>query len=121
MDDIFDHSEDGRLCGMQACPTYSISSNISLEAGFRVLPTRSAELLIGVYAGACAAAGLLAALGLDKIRILIYQDPMERGEGLAALRAIRDAFRDRKLLMTAPIAIFIGIEQAFMYADFSKV
>lgn len=62
-----------------------------------------------------------ALLGLDKIRMLMYQDPMERGEILAAFRSAKEAFGDKNLQMAAPLAVFIGIEQALMYADFSKV
>ncbi|KAJ8958538.1 hypothetical protein NQ318_002333, partial [Aromia moschata] len=121
LDDIFDSTEDGRLCGSQACPISALSANSSLHgAGFRVLPTTSADILTGVYAGACGAALLLAGLGLDRIKMLIYQDPLETGEVLAALRAVKESFRDTRLQMAAPLAVFIGIEQAFLYADFSK-
>nr|XP_023014873.1 UNC93-like protein [Leptinotarsa decemlineata] len=51
---------------------------------------------------------------------IVTDDPLERGESLAALRAVRESFRDKRLQMAAPLAVFIGIEQAFMYADFSK-
>lgn len=37
------------------------------------------------------------------------------------LRALKESFRDSRLQMAAPLALFIGIEQAFIYADFSKV
>lgn len=52
---------------------------------------------------------------------LRFQDPLERSEGTSALRAVRESFRDTRLQMAAPLAFFIGFEQAFMYADFSKV
>lgn len=64
---------------------------------------------------------MTSAAGLDRIRMFVYQDPLERPEGLAALRAVRESFRDVRLQMAAPLALFIGFEQAFMYADFSKV
>lgn len=40
---------------------------------------------------------------------------------MAAIRAVKESFRDPRLQMAAPLAVFIGIEQAFMYAGFSKV
>ncbi|XP_018570247.1 putative potassium channel regulatory protein unc-93 [Anoplophora glabripennis] len=121
LEDIFDRTEDGRLCGSQACPISTFSTNSSVQnGGFKVLPTKSADILAGVYAGACGAALLLAGLGLDRIKMLIYQDPLERGEVFAALRAVKESFRDIRLQMSAPLAFFIGMEQAFMYADFSK-
>uniref|UniRef100_A0AAR5PGS8 UNC93-like protein n=1 Tax=Dendroctonus ponderosae TaxID=77166 RepID=A0AAR5PGS8_DENPD len=119
LDDIFDRGEDGRLCGAQACPIFSLG-NSSLHSGFKVLPIESSKILIGVYGGACGLAFLLASLGLDSIRTLTYQDPLDRGLGLSALRAILDSFRDPRLQLTAPLAVFMGLEQAFIYADFAK-
>ncbi|XP_074029616.1 uncharacterized protein [Leptinotarsa decemlineata] len=122
LDDIFDRTEEGRLCGAQACPiSGSQSVNLTLQSReFRILPQKTSDILVGIYAGACGAALVLATLGLDRIKMLVYQDPLERGESLAALRAVRESFRDKRLQMAAPLAVFIGIEQAFMYADFSK-
>ncbi|KAJ8917338.1 hypothetical protein NQ315_002360 [Exocentrus adspersus] len=121
LDNIFDRSEDGRLCGSQACPisTFTVNSTFQ-DSGFQILPEKIADILAGVYAGACGAALLLAGLGLDQIKMVIYQDPLERSEVFAALRAVRESFRDIRLQMSAPLAFFIGLEQAFMYADFSK-
>ncbi|CAH1118483.1 unnamed protein product [Phaedon cochleariae] len=120
LDSLFDRTEEGRLCGAQACPVRLATPNSTLEAGFRILSTGMADTLVGVYAGACGLALVLAALGLDRIKMLVYQDPLERGEMLAILRNIRDGFRDRRLQWAAPLAVFIGLEQAFMYADFSQ-
>ncbi|CAG9767564.1 unnamed protein product [Ceutorhynchus assimilis] len=119
LDDIFDRTEDGRLCGAQACPIFLLG-NSTLQSGFRVLPLDSSKILLAIYGGACGLAFLLAVLGLDNIKILTYQDPLERGLGLTALRAVMESFRDPRLQLTAPLAVFMGLEQAFIYADFSK-
>lgn len=124
LDDIFDVDDAGeRLCGSQACPTtFVLSFNASEdEKYYRVLPKATTAVLAGVYASACAVALAMAAAGLDRMRMFVYQDPLERPEGLAALRTVRDSFRDVRLRLAAPLAVFIGLEQAFMYADFSKV
>lgn len=75
LDDIFDRSDDDyRLCGAQACPiTVSFVNQTLGDNGFRILPLKTADILIGVYAGACGAALILGCLGLDKIKLLIYQ------------------------------------------------
>lgn len=75
LDNIFDRSEDEyRLCGAQACPIKVSSVNQTWEdSGFRILPLKTADFLIAVYVGACCAAFLLGCLGLDKIKLLIYQ------------------------------------------------
>lgn len=75
LDEIFDRSEDDyRICGAQACPiTVSFVNQSMGDNGFRILPLQTANFLIAVYSGACGAALLLGCLGLDKIKLLIYQ------------------------------------------------
>lgn len=124
LDDIFDVDESGdRLCGSQACPTsFVLAFNTSEEASYyRVLPSTTTAVLAAVYVSVCGVGLAFVAIWLDKIRMFVYQDPLERPEGLAALRTVRDSFRDVRLRLAAPLAVFIGLEQAFMYADFSKV
>lgn len=123
LDDIFDVDESGeRLCGSQACPSkFLLSFNTSNESYFHVLPKTTANVLASVYVALVAVALLVSAIGLDRIRMFVYQDPLERPEGLAALRAVKESFRDIRIELSAPLAVFIGLEQAFMYADFSKV
>lgn len=124
LDDIFDVDESGdRLCGSQACPTsFVLAFNTSEEASYyRVLPQTTTAVLAGAYVSVCGLGLAFVGVWLDKIRMFVYQDPLERPEGLAALRTVRDSFRDVRLRLAAPLAVFIGLEQAFMYADFSKV
>ncbi|CAG9853593.1 unnamed protein product [Phyllotreta striolata] len=122
LDDVFDRNEEGRLCGAQACPVAASSTNSTLvtESGFRILPKKAADILIGVYGAMCGVALVISLLGLDRIKTPVYQDPLERGEAMAAITAVKESFRDTRLQMAAPLAVFIGIEQAFMYAGFSK-
>ncbi|VEN64611.1 unnamed protein product, partial [Callosobruchus maculatus] len=135
LDLLFDRDEEGRICGAQACPVFGSVVNGTLlvdgeeeeEVGeaqfsgvFKVLPGKSPEYLTGIYAGCCLAAFLIGMIWLDGIRLADYQDDLGGIEALATVKAIKDHFRDSRLQMAAPLAIFIGIEQAFMYADFSK-
>lgn len=121
--EIFDKDKSNeRLCGFQACPSqFILPSNSSEEEYFHILPNLTTKMLAGSYSCTAAVALLVAALGFNRIRMLVYQDPLERPEGVAALRAVKESFRDVKLRLAAPLAVFIGLEQAFMYADFSKV
>lgn len=123
LDDIFDIDESGdRLCGSQACPTsFILSFNTTEEASYRVLPRTTTITLAGIYASIASLALIICTVGLNRIRMFVYQDPLERPEGLTALRTVRDSFKDVRLRLAAPLAVFIGLEQAFMYADFSKV
>lgn len=123
LDDIFDVDEFGdRLCGSQACPmTYPLTFNVTDDNYYQVLPETTAAILTSVYMFLSFVALLISTIGFDKIRMYVHQDPLERSEGLAALRAVKESFKDPKLQLSAPLALFIGVEQAFMYADFSKV
>ncbi|XP_050308686.1 uncharacterized protein LOC126745047 [Anthonomus grandis grandis] len=120
LDELFDQTEEGRLCGSQACPVFSTSANLSFKAGFRVLPDQSSKILIGIYSGACGLAFLIAMLGMDNIAAFLYPISSERDFGLNSLRAVRESFRDMRLLLTAPLAVFVGLEQAFIYGVFTK-
>lgn len=123
LDDIFDVDESGdRLCGSNACPsTFLLTFNSSDESYYHVLPKTTAGILATVYLFTSLVALVISTIGLDKIRMYVHQDPLERSEGLAALRAVKESFKDAKLQLSAPLALFIGMEQAFMLADFSKV
>lgn len=126
MNNMFDVDEAGdRLCGSKACPSYFIFSyNYSTTEGsnsLRVLSLDVADTLTAIFIAISLLALFIAAMGLDRIRLYIPQDPLERSEGLAALRAVKESFKDFRLQLAAPLAVFIGMEQAFMFSDFSKV
>ncbi|XP_017786741.1 PREDICTED: UNC93-like protein [Nicrophorus vespilloides] len=116
LDDIFDVDEMGdRLCGAQACP-----SSYQLRGEFKVLPEVTTVALVGLYVGICLVSIVIVVFFVDKIKLYVYQDPLERSPGFAAFRGVKESFKDSRLQMAAPLAFFIGLEQAFMYADFSK-
>lgn len=130
MNNMFDVDEAGdRLCGSKACPSYFIFSyNYSSSEGtkqnsnsLRVLSLDVADILTAIFIAISLLALFIAALGLDRIRLYVPQDPLERSEGFAALRAVKESFKDFRLQLAAPLAVFIGMEQAFMFSDFSKV
>lgn len=123
LDEIFDVDEIGdRLCGAQACPSnYQLTRRNSTTRDFFILPKDTAIILVSLYIFLSLMAVVVSVLGLDKIKMYVRQDPLERSEGSAALKAVRDSFKDVKLQLAAPLAFFIGLEQSFMYADFSKV
>lgn len=124
LDLIFDVDEFGeRLCGSHACPNrVPLPVNVSDELlAVRVLPRATARILIGVYVGLCVMAAICTVFGLDKVKKFVHQDPLERSDGMAAARAVKESFKDVRLELAAPLAFFIGLEQSFMYTDFGKV
>ncbi|PSN37175.1 hypothetical protein C0J52_20662 [Blattella germanica] len=120
MDELFLLDDSGdRICGSEACPFANIplkpDNNTQL-----VLPCKTSAMLASVFLGCSVMGVAVTAAFLDRIRMFVYQDPLERPAGVAALRAVRNAFRDPRLQLAAPLAVFIGLEQGFMFADFSK-
>jgi hypothetical protein len=125
---VMDDSQE-RVCGSEACPVSSVTPEST--HGFNsttddtqlvfMLPCKTSAMLASVFLGCSVMGVALTAAFLDRIRMFVYQDPLERPTGMAALRAVRNAFRDPRLQLAAPLAVFIGLEQGFMLADFSKV
>ncbi|XP_056633728.1 uncharacterized protein LOC130443222 isoform X2 [Diorhabda sublineata] len=83
---------------------------------------------IGLMLGSLLSAMIIShTFRLNNTNVLVYtnstvesNNSMDKGSILVALRAVKESFRDIRLQMAAPLAVFIGIEQAFMYASFSK-
>lgn len=118
-DDVFEFDDSGsRICGSLSCPIKNLVNNTE-EA--LIIPERTSDLLIVVYVGFAITALIIVCIGLDRIQLFVQQDPLERGVGRAVCGAIRDGFKDTKLQLSAMLALFIGLEQGFMYGDFSKV
>nr|XP_022908576.1 UNC93-like protein [Onthophagus taurus] len=116
MDEIFDLDDfEDRLCGSTACP----SRFQLVNSNFSVIPENTATVLIISYAS-ITFLGVILIVFLDKIKTFILQDPLERSEGYAAIRAVKESFKDFRLQLSAPLSLFIGLEQSFMYSDFSK-
>nr|CAD7201998.1 unnamed protein product [Timema douglasi] len=126
---MFIHDVHGeRICGSTSCPqsqsliAIPSPSNLSSDTdGFFILPCKTSAVLASVFLGCSVMGVALTAAFLDRIRLLVYQSPLERPSGVAAMRAVKEIFKDPKLQLAAPLSIFIGLEQSFMLADFSKV
>lgn len=131
LDSMFAKLDGERVCGASACPTtisfdtsvyLSSNSNTSVSTTVPlVLPCKTSTMLASVFLGCCVMGLALTAALMDHIRLYIFQDHSDRNVLSAALKAMQDTFKDPKLQLAAPLAIFIGLEQGFMYADFSKV
>ncbi|KAL3270816.1 hypothetical protein HHI36_021337 [Cryptolaemus montrouzieri] len=122
LDDIFETVEGTRLCGSQACPSrFTLSYNESLtKYYFSLLPLSSRQYLTGLYALLCAAATALILTGMNTLKLYFHQDGGEKPPMMASIRSIKEAFRDYRLQLMAPLMFFIGLEQAFIYSDFGK-
>lgn len=45
----------------------------------------------------------------------------DRTNARGMLKSVKCAFQDPKLQLAAPLTLFIGLEQGFIYADFVEV
>lgn len=91
---------------------FSISSKMSLS----LVSSYLFCVLIGI--------AIIASL-LDKIEMFVTQDPKERSHLMITISKILGSITgckaDKKLRYILPMVYFIGAEQGFMYADFTKV
>lgn len=122
-------SLNDRTCGYESCPRNGFfykeetnkSANTSPAKPNLVLPLKTSTILAGVFLSFCVISTLVAILFIHRIRISHNYGPTERSKFEHRLRAVRETFRNPKLKFITPLLVFIGIEQGFMYADFTKV
>lgn len=106
------------LCHLDQCDSGHVFRNGSII--YFVLPTSISLALIGFYLGVVFVGLIGIIVALEKFDVLIPQDPMERPLYLQSLRSIGLLCREPRQQLLFPIVLFIGLEQGFMYADFTK-
>ncbi|XP_031331304.1 protein unc-93 homolog A [Photinus pyralis] len=113
LDSIFDIDEHGnRICGAAACA--------SQFANFPVVHPTVAFTLLIIFVAFTTLALVITVVGLGRLKTYVNQDALDNLEFTTSLRAILEAFKDIKLQLAAPLAVFMGLEQGFVYTDFSK-
>ncbi|KAF2885088.1 hypothetical protein ILUMI_21091 [Ignelater luminosus] len=122
VDNFFDIDEHGqRLCGAYACAAgFVINSNSSSTDYNVILPRTTSVLLSAVFIVFSMVSLVASGLGLGKLKTYVCQDTLESAHFIISLKAVKESFKDVKLQLAAPLAVFIGMEQAFIYSDFSK-
>lgn len=121
-----------RICGYESCPrnefvVYDLLNNKSTPVSPSswktnlILPCKTSTLLAGVFLGFCVVGTIVSVLFMHRIRICYNHGPTERSKFDNVLRTVSETFNDSKLKFIMPLLVFIGIEQGFMFADFTKV
>lgn len=84
---------------------------------------KTTQLLASVFAGCCFVGVAVTVTFMTRIRLFVYASASEKrkSDSARSFTAVRDAFRNTKLQLIAPLSVFIGLEQGFIYSDFSKV
>lgn len=126
---IQNKKDNDRICGYESCPQnvftsfneiLNKSSGSSMK-GNLVLPCKTSTTLAGVFLGCCIVSTLVIFLFVHRIRICYNHGPSERAKFENVMQTIMQTFKHSKLKYITPLLIFIGIEQGFMFADFTKV
>ncbi|XP_050548915.1 protein unc-93 homolog A [Daktulosphaira vitifoliae] len=129
-----DNEGPDRTCGSVACPLVNTmkiilrptnstnQTDIVDVRNFMVLPCKTTQLLASVFAGCCFVGVAVTATFMTRIRLFVYASASEKrkANGARSFTAIREAFRNTKLQLIAPLSVFIGLEQGFIYSDFTK-
>lgn len=117
-----------RVCGASACPvsldinylTNSFYGSINITDKYSlVLPCKSCMFLASIFIGFCIVAWVVSVVFTD--RIVSNHDIIDRNDFSNCYKIMTDTFKDPQLQMVGPMALFIGLTQGFMYADFTKV
>lgn len=96
-------------------------SGNAITIQFNSLHQSSVRLLVLIFAILIVIGVVLIVIFLEKIEFLMQQDPMERPLILQTVRQIRLVIVDKQIRLAIPLMVFIGIEQGFILADFTRV
>lgn len=88
---------------------------------FNTLRQSSIKLLVLIFVSCIVIGVLIVIVFLEKIEFLVQQDPLERPLILQIVRQIRLVLVDKQIRLAVPLVVFIGIEQGFIFADFTRV
>ncbi|KAI4491618.1 hypothetical protein M0804_003010 [Polistes exclamans] len=105
------------VCGAEYCPEETYFHNESLY-----LPTISdstSKMLISIWFGFAVLGMSISCAFLDS-RMKEPQSTNDRISSRNIFKSVKCAFQDPKLQLAAPLTLFIGLEQGFIYADFTE-
>lgn len=111
------------LCYERLCKDSVHPMDYSMDkiSSAKTMPPFMSKLFVYVFASFVAVGALLVVIGLEKIEFLLEQDPMERPLIYQTMRQIKLIMVDKNVRLAIPMLIFIGIEQAFIFGDFTRV
>ncbi|GFT67661.1 protein unc-93 homolog A [Nephila pilipes] len=107
-----------RLCTNGIYPTEIDSDDV--DSSSPIISPNTTKLFIYVFTSSIVVGFLIVVIFLEKVEILLEQDPMERSLLYQTMRQIRLILIDKNVRLALPMLIFIGIEQAFIFGDFTR-
>ncbi|XP_011497606.1 PREDICTED: protein unc-93 homolog A [Ceratosolen solmsi marchali] len=105
------------ICGAEYCPEERYLFNETL-----LLPTMAANtsrMVVTVWLGLAVLAFSISCAFLDG-RMKEPQGVHDRLSSEAILKSVKCAFQDPKMQLATPLTLFIGLEQGFIFADFTE-
>lgn len=111
-------SEIEDTCGAEYCPEEVNFYNETLI--LPTMPPNTSRMIVSVWLGLAVLAFGISCAFLDG-RMREPQGPHERLSTETILRSVKSAFQDPKMQLAAPLTLFIGLEQGFIFADFTEV
>lgn len=111
------NSDIGDVCGAEYCSEEMYFYNESLYVP--TIAPGTSRVLVSIWLG-------LAVLGLGISCAFLdsrMQEPQANNDRTSVkdiLKSVKCAFQDPKLQLAAPLTLFIGLEQGFIYADFME-
>ncbi len=131
LESMFETDKDSgrRVCGFETCPRTlkaAIDAANALElrsnaSTLLLLSCKTNTLIVGVFLGCCAVGAVVSVFCVHRLRIAYNRGPNDRAKMRKGIETVIETFKDSKLQLITPLLIFIGLEQGFMFADFTKV
>lgn len=106
------------VCGAEYCSEEMYFYNESLYVP--TITTGTSRVLVSIWLG-LAVLGLGISCAFLDSRLQEIQANHDRASVKDILKSVKCAFQDPKLQLAAPLTLFIGLEQGFIYADFMEV
>ena len=80
----------------------------------------TSKMMISIWIGLSVLGFSISCAFLDA-RMKETQNPHDKVNTKSLLKSIKTAFQDPKLQLAAPLTLFVGMEQGFIFADFTEV
>ncbi|XP_076625211.1 protein unc-93 homolog A [Colletes latitarsis] len=109
------NDEINDICGAEYCPEeiYLYNGTIKIST----LSPGTSKILVSIWLG-LAVLGLSISCAFLDSRMKEPQNVNDKHSAQNILASVKSAFQDPKLQLAAPLTLFIGLEQGFIYADF---
>lgn len=105
-------------CGAEYCPEEAYFYNDTLL--HPTIAPNTSRMIVSVWLGLAVLAFGISCAFLDA-RMKEPQGLQDRLSTEAILKSVKHAFQDPKMQLAAPLTLFIGLEQGFIFADFTEV